>query len=273
MLLLRGLPPSLERAARSSVGARAALSAAAALTGAPLADLLWARAHASARPDAVRLQRGAPSGATASLSYDGPLLLLGFAVAAACGGRVGVDVLRCSRAAAALAAAGGGCGDGAPLLRARAGGRLPTAPAGRALPPAALFALRWTLLEAVLKARGEGLAVEGAAEAVLEGAEEARAAPRAAPRAWAGALRGDAADALGSAAAAAAAAAVAAAAGGATSEIESTSALPVAALAAEALAEYQGPGWRAAVFFAAAGPEDGGDAVFTVAVATEDLIL
>ena len=263
VLVLHLPAPSFDRGTRSSIGASAALSAAAALSSLPLARLSWARVGPTARPDALLSPGGAPCGASISLSSDGPLLLVGFARACGGGGRVGVDVLRCARAAAALEAAGGGDG-GARLLRAR-GGRLP-APSGPPLPPATLFALRWTLMEAVLKARGEGLGVAGAAEAVLEGAEEegeeeegrgggGGAGGVRAARVWEAAVCGEGAPALQAGAAQAAAAAAGGDSGG--------SGAGVRPLGTTLLAAFKGAGWRAAVYAAeaAAGP-------FVFAVAT-----
>ncbi len=267
VLVLHLPSPSFDRGIRSSIGASAALSAAAALSSLPLARLSWARVGPTARPDAVLSPGGAPCGASISLSYDGPLLLVGFARACGGGGRVGVDVLRCARAAAALEAAGGGDG-GARLLRAR-GGRLP-APAGPPLPPATLFALRWTLMEAVLKARGEGLGVAGAAEAVLEGAEEdgeedegrgggGGAGGVRGARVWEAAVCGEGAPALQAGAAQAAAAA--AAAGGDSGG----SGAGVRPLGTTLLAAFKGAGWRAAVYAAEAAE---GPFVFAVATAS-----
>jgi hypothetical protein len=251
--------PSIDRTSRSSIGASAALSAAAVLARAPPGSLTWWRPAPSARPDALA-PGGVPCGASISLSYDGPLLLVGFLAAGGGGARVGVDVLRTARAAAALAGAGGGDGgDGAPLLRAVGAGRLPTPP-GAPLPPATLFALRWTLMEAVLKARGEGLAVAGAAEVALGGARPRAGGGGCGTRTWAAALSGKegASDA----------GALRRRAGEAAAEAARGAGAP---LAAEVIGAFTGGGeggggtWEAAVYRAREGL--GEEVVFAVAVA------
>ena len=247
--LLVLLPPSLPRQQRSSIGASAALSLASALSGRPVDALAWTRASPHAKPRAEHL--GATI-ASINLSYDGCALLAGFA--ASPHARLGVDVLSVARAARVSAAEGDG-GEG--LLR-RIGcdisilstytSALPC-PSAHVSPPI-LFALRWTLVEAVLKARGEGLGVVGAAGAVFAGAVEIDGASES--TVWRGAVWGEGVAAQAERASAVCCEAVAAAAGRANFE-ETQAALSsplVQPLPVTVLGHFAGPGWRATVCLA-----------------------
>ena len=268
-------------------GAACALGLAGALSGAPLAALAWRRACALSKPQATLASAPPPPAGPPllplNLSHEGRLLAVAFlpppAPAARC---LGVDVMSTARGARALAtaAASGDCA-GEALLRGCSGGdrsgsapsRLPTprALAGAAAAPARLFAARWTLMEAVLKARGQGLAVQGAGAAVLaEAVEEAEAEAEAeagadalAPALWgarAPAGGWDSGSAQRAAKAAAAAAAVAAATAPASDGQAAPQRVPYAVLA-----RFRGPGWRA-VTCALSWPTPESDTLLTFAL-------
>ena len=244
--LLLLLPRLLPRQQRSSIGASAALSLAASLSGLPADALAWTRASPHAKP---RAEHQGTKIASVSLSYDGCALLAGFA--ASPHARLGVDVLSVARAALVSATEGDG-GEG--LLRRIGCGTLtlpttalvlpcPTAP----LSPPLLFALRWTLVEAVLKARGEGLGVVGAAGAVLAGAVEIDGAGT--PTVLTSALRGEGAAALAELACAVCRETVMEAAGGGS--VGEALSPPLAhPLPVTVLGHFAGPGWRATVCLA-----------------------
>ena len=235
------------RAEQRSVGCACALGLASSLTGAPLAGLAWARACPLSKPQVVPATSSA--GATPApllpinISHEGRLLAVAFSPPPCAGSaclRLGVDVQCLQRAARALAAPHADA-----LLRSPGGaaGALPTprALAGAPADSALLFSLRWTLMEAVLKARGGGLAEEGAGAAVLSAAMElAEGGEEAAPalHLW-GARAADGAPWSDAAVATATAAAAAAASAGES--------LPVGLqrVPFSLLAHFQGPAWRA----------------------------
>jgi phosphopantetheinyl transferase len=169
-------------------GAGLALGLAHSLTGLPLAQLSWVRACPLSKPQVLHQSNPTPVAAI-NLSHEGALLAAAFCVptsSAAAPASLGVDLQSLARAQAALASphSGGPAGE-ALLLQGH------SLTAGQSLPlpsccassasSALLFAVRWTLMEAVLKARGSGLASQGAAAAVLLSAVEEELEPQALP--------------------------------------------------------------------------------------------
>jgi phosphopantetheinyl transferase len=176
-----------DREEQRFVGRSFALSLASSLTGLPAASLAWERPSALSKPHVVcsSSSSGGSSAPVAgiNISHEGRLLAVAFAAAPSASGAapcIGVDAQSRGRAAAALASPYSGGGAGEALLLGGAGGTATALPTPRALSAtegagaecALLFSLRWTLMEAVLKAKGEGLAVEGAGAAVLASAVE-----------------------------------------------------------------------------------------------------
>jgi hypothetical protein len=274
------------RLARRGLGGDCALALAGALSGAPRAALSWARAHARAKPQALALGGGggssgaADAAAPVNLSHAGCVLAAAYGAPAAA--RIGVDAQSAARAERALAQRSAGGALGAALLADEAAGgsgaALPWLPAGAAqLPAAVRLALRWTLMEAVLKARGQGLAVEGAGAAVLAGAVRVDGgAAQLAPRVWGACISEDALPGgcemrVRRAAAAAAAASMAAAGGcggdaaGAMAAADAAGACGVAPLPFTTLASFCGPGWRATTLLLPPWHPGGEELVVTIA--------
>lgn len=156
------------------VGETLALSLASTLTGLPLQTLSWKRATPISKPHVYAAGSSLPV-SSVNLTHDGAYIAIAFSPNPHDpSGGVGVDLLRVSRVRRVIE--GMGCGGTSLILGTTMGGTV----AGTPMPspptlstdPALLFAFRWTLMEAVLKARGEGLAVEGAGVRVLREARE-----------------------------------------------------------------------------------------------------
>jgi hypothetical protein len=263
------------------VGGACALGLASCLTGAPLASLAWRRACPLSKPQ-VTAAAAAPAAPLlpllpVNLSHEGRLLAVAFLPPAPAQGAqqrcLGVDVQGVARAARALASAaatgdatgeallrGGSCtgaGAGAlPTPRALASGSGSSGSAGGGAASPLLFAARWTLMEAVLKARGQGLAVQGAGAAVLasaleegEGGQEGEgAAAPLAPVLWGARAPpgGWSVESVQGAAAAAAAAATATATATAPGAGGPGCAQGLERVPHAVLARFRGRGWQAA---------------------------
>jgi len=176
VVLLFTLPGPLPLGARElretqrRVGETLALSLTSTLTSLPLQALSWRRATPLSKPYVCGPASPYPV-STLNLSHDGAFLALAFSPPPSQRG-VGVDLVRVSRVRDTIG--GMGCGGTSLILGAAPAAPVPSLPSPPTVStdPALLFALRWTIMEAVLKARGEGLAVEGAGLRVLGEARE-----------------------------------------------------------------------------------------------------
>jgi hypothetical protein len=159
------LPPSASseasanRPALRALGAAAACHTAAALSACAASDVSWERDSALSKPRAELSSAPGAAIAALNLSYSERAAALAFHPDARVS--VGVDMISLARATAA-----------APTAPQLLGGAL-VAPfcgsmSSRALSPIN-FAVRWTLAEALLKLRGNGLAVEDSARVALGG--------------------------------------------------------------------------------------------------------
>jgi hypothetical protein len=249
VVLPLGAADAAGRAAARRAGALLARHVAARLARCDAGAVAWARAGALSKPFAELVTAPGVPIAALSLSYAAAAVACAFCRDARAS--VGVDVIAISRAAEAAPGARALLGGAlvAPL-GAAAGAPVDTESTAPPLSPAA-FALRWTLIEAVLKARGAGFAVDGAARAVVA---EARAAPLA-PGAPAPAVL-VASGALAGPIEERALAAAAAAAGA----LEACAAAAPAPEGARLVARFEAAAWRAATF--ALTEPGGGDELF-----------
>ena len=180
VVLLFTLPGPLPLGARElretqrSVGETLALSLTSTLTSLPLQALSWRRATPLSKPYVCGPASPHPV-STLNLSHDGAFLALAFSPPPPHPQLrgVGVDLVRVSRVRDMIGSME--CGGNSLILGTAPSNTpvptLPSPPTG-STDPALLFALRWTIMEAVLKARGEGLAVEGAGLRILKEARE-----------------------------------------------------------------------------------------------------
>lgn len=152
------------------VGAYLARCVAGSLSSLPVASLSWSRDGALCKPYADSHDaRGVPV-AEVNLSHDAELVACAFLCDdSRVKGRVGIDVLALRRLSNGVALPTQQLGAGPmPWLDAAAlAAAEPALAAGGVATEALAFAVRWSLMESVLKARGQGLAVAGAGAAVL----------------------------------------------------------------------------------------------------------
>lgn len=163
-----------QRDCHREVGETLALSLTSTLSGLPLQTLSWKRATPLSKPHVYAAGSSLPV-SSVNLTHDGACIAIAFSPNPHDPSRgVGVDLLRVSRVRRAIE--GMGCGGTSLILGTTMGGTVADTPMPSpptlSTDPALLFAFRWTLMEAVLKARGEGLAVEGAGVRVLGEARE-----------------------------------------------------------------------------------------------------